>query len=226
MSDAPVQHKPPRRGILSVLLGWVGAAVTTLLASLLFSLVTEWVGMIFFWPELGIFHSQQMLMTELTWFADNVRRSLLVADPVALVGHSLSLVEVWLSQIPGLQWLRDRSGGGWWLTEYLQVTVYVVMTFVLRVCILVLTAPLFVLAAFTGVIDGLVRRDIRRFGCGYESGFIYHHAKRRVTSVFWMAWLIYLSLPFSVVPWIILLPAAFLFGLTISITVGSFKKFL
>lgn len=225
MSDAPVQHKPPHRGILSVVLGWAGTAVTTLLASLLFSLMTEWIGMLFFWPEQGMFHSQQMLMTELMWFADNVRQSLLVADPVALAGRSLRQTEAWMLQIPGLLWLRDRPGMDW-LSEYLQAAVYVVMTFVLRVCILVLTAPLFVLAAFTGVIDGLVRRDIRRFGYGYESGFVYHHAKRKVVPVFFLAWVTYLSLPFSVAPWVILLPAAFLFGLMLSITVGSFKKFL
>ena len=232
MSETSTPHRAPRQGLLSTLLSWIGAAAGTLLVSLLFSLVTEWVGMVWLWPEQGAQHSQQMMLTELGWFAENVRRSLLMADPVALLGNVLQHIWQWLLREVGLErwlvWLRDQPEVAWLhgLSAYLQAAAYIVMTFVLRVFILLLTAPLFLLAALAGFTDGLVRRDIRRFGCGYESGFVYHHAKRTVMPVFWLAWIVYLSLPFPVVPWIILLPAAFLFGLSISIATGSFKKFL
>lgn len=130
--------------------------------------------------------------------------------------------------VPWLERLSHKQTGDWlhWLDIYVKATVYITLTFVLRVFILLLTSPLFILAALTGIVDGLVRRDIRRFGCGHESGFIYHHAKRTVIPTFFLTWMIYLSLPFSVNPCVILLPAAFLLGLTISITVGAFKRYL
>ncbi|CDL13820.1 putative membrane protein [Klebsiella pneumoniae IS46] len=42
--------------------------------------------------------------------------------------------------------------------------------------------PQFVLTIVIGLIDGLVRRDLRRFGAGHESGFVYHHARRMISS--------------------------------------------
>jgi hypothetical protein len=42
--------------------------------------------------------------------------------------------------------------------------------------------PQFVLTIVIGLIDGLVRRDLRRFGAGHESGFVYHHARRMIGS--------------------------------------------
>jgi hypothetical protein len=54
---------------------------------------------------------------------------------------------------------------------------------------LCLTLPLFLMAAFVGLVDGLVCRDIRRFGAGRESGFIYHRARASL-------------IPLAVLPWV------------------------
>ena len=75
-----------------------------------------------------------------------------------------------------------------------------------RLLVLVLTLPLFLLAAFVGMIDGLVRRDIRKFGAGRESGFIYHRAKASLMPLAVLPWIIYLTLPVSVHPLLVLLP--------------------
>ena len=222
----------PQQGLISKGLSWTGRVITALMASWFFSLMMEWVGIAFIWPEQGAEHSRLMMNTELTWFATNVQQSLLSTDPVGQLNTLLQQIWQWLfSDTRAMQWLEklSRRPDGDMLRElivYAEAAVYITLTFVLRVFILLLTAPLFVLAALTGVIDGLVRRDIRRFGCGYESGFIYHHAKRIVLPIFFLTWVIYLSLPFSVAPWVILLPSAFLFGLSVSITVGSFKKYI
>ncbi|MGR7526933.1 TIGR03747 family integrating conjugative element membrane protein [Klebsiella aerogenes] len=230
-SDALPQRTAPK-GMISMLLGWAGRVLATLLASLLFSLVTEWVGMTFFWRDMGVQHSHLLMDSELHWFSANVRRSLLMADPAgqldAVLQHIWQWVFVNTKFVEGLAWLRNSPDAHelYRLDDYLKAAVYITLTFVLRVFILLLTAPLFVLAAFTGVVDGLVRRDIRRFGSGYESGFVYHHAKHLVMPVFYLAWMVYLTLPFSVPPFVVLLPAAFLFGLSISIMVGAFKKYI
>ena len=51
-------------------------------------------------------------------------------------------------------------------------------------------------AAFVGLVDGLVRRDIRRFGAGRESGFIYHRARASLIPLAVLPWVTYLALPF------------------------------
>jgi len=45
------------------------------------------------------------------------------------------------------------------------------------------------MAVFTRLIDGLVRRDLRRFGEG-ESGFIYHRTKRIIVPLWVAPWII------------------------------------
>ncbi|MCL2891380.1 TIGR03747 family integrating conjugative element membrane protein [Brenneria tiliae] len=232
MSETPNQPVTRPKGLISTLLASLGKICAALIGSLFFSLVVEWLGIAFLWSELGAEHSRMMMETELNWFAENVTRSLLISDPVNQLTIILGKTWRWLFMdtgfIPWLEKLRDKQDSDWfhWLDIYVKATVYITLTFVLRVFILLLTSPLFILAALTGIVDGLVRRDIRRFGCGYESGFIYHHAKRTVIPMFFLAWMIYLSLPFSINPCVILLPAAFLLGVTISITVGAFKKYM
>lgn len=232
MSDTPVHHNPPQKGLIATPLSWTGKACATLIGSLFFSLIVEWLGIAFFWPEQGAEHSRLMMNEELGWFADNVTHSLLMTDPVGKLDVILHQTWQWIfidtGFIPWLEQWRNKPGNHWihWVDTYIQATVYITLTFVLRVFILLLTAPLFVLTALVGIIDGLVRRDIRRYGCGYESGFIYHHAKRTVLPIFFLTWIIYLSLPFSMNPSLILLPAASIFGCVITLSVGTFKKYL
>ena len=91
---------------------------------------------------------------------------------------------------------------------------------------LILTLPLFFMAAFVGFVDGLVRRDVRKFGAGRESGFVYHRAKASLLPLAVLPWVAYLALPISMHPLLILLPSAALLGLAVNLTAGSFKKYL
>ncbi|HAT1683426.1 TPA: TIGR03747 family integrating conjugative element membrane protein [Klebsiella oxytoca] len=222
----------PKRGLIATPLSWPGKICTTLIGSLFFSLVVEWAGIAFLWPGQGAEHSHMMLNTELGWFTQNVTRSLLMDNPLQQLNAFLHPLWQWLFLDTGfIRWLaqlRHKPSDHWLhLVEiYSLATAYIILTFVLRVFILLLTSPLFVLAAMVGMTDGLVRRDIRRYGCGHESGFVYHHAKRSVIPVFFLTWIIYLSLPFSVNPCVILLPSALIFGLSITIMFGTFKKYL
>jgi len=113
-----------------------------------------------------------------------------------------------------------------WTESYLIAAAFVVLIFLVRLLVLVLTLPLFLLAGFVGLVDGLVRRDIRRFGAGRESGFIYHRAKSSLMPLAVLPWVTYLALPFSVSPLWILLPSAILLGVAMNIAAGSFKKYL
>jgi integrating conjugative element membrane protein (TIGR03747 family) len=103
---------------------------------------------------------------------------------------------------------------------------YTGLVFLVRLLVLFLTQPLFITAASVGLVDGLVRRDIRRFGTGRESGYIYHRAKVCLMPLVILPWVIYLSSPVSVHPLFILVPSSIFLAVAVNITIGSFKKYI
>lgn len=246
-SSQPVQQSQPPKPhglLMTVLWDMPWRIVGMLLVSLLFSLIVEYIGIAFFWPEQGAEHSRAVMVTESGYFSEGFTRSLLLSAPVTSVSNGITVGYQWLFVNSGfLGWLQSaqssNSGnaltdglnvGGAWLIqvarEYLMASMYVTLVFLMRVTILVLSVPLFVLVALVGIVDGMVRRDLRRYGAGYESSFLYHHAKRFVKPALFIPCIVYLSVPFSVYPNVLLLPAALLMGLAISVTMGSFKKYL
>lgn len=95
-----------------------------------------------------------------------------------------------------------------------------------QLAILLQALPLFALTITIGLIDGLVRRDLRRFGAGHESGFVYHHARRMISSSLIATGLVWLAVPIFLEPEYVLIPGAILIGLTASVAFGAFKKHL
>lgn len=63
---------------------------------------------------------------------------------------------------------------------------------------------------------GPVRRDIRRFGAGRESGFFHPRARAGQMPLAVLPWIAYLALPISVSPMLILLPSAVSLGFAAS----------
>lgn len=217
-----------------------------LMGSLLLSIVIECVGMYCFWPDQGWHHAQHMLDYELEQLSSQFTHSLVIQEPGRTAQWVINGAYEWLFVKTGLlEWMEHVSvrarvpsqgeardfhyylGQLYRLTEsYLIAAGFTVLTFLVRLLVLILTLPLFVMAAFVGFVDGLVRRDIRKFGAGHESGFVYHRAKAALTPIAVMSWIIYLMLPISVHPLLILLPSAALLGAVVCITASSFKKHL
>ena len=90
----------------------------------------------------------------------------------------------------------------------------------------VLALPAFGLFGWVGVVDGLMRRDLRRFGGGPKSSFVYHHLKPWLPALLWLPPAGYVLLPISLHPNAVFLPAATLFALLVAETIARFKKFL
>ena len=233
--------------------GWVASVVTlpwrlfgVLVASLLLSIVIECVGMHLFWPDQGWRHAQGMLDYELNQLSTHFTRSAVVQEPGRTARWLVEGTYEWVFVKTGLlDWMRDASAQAsapsrgahqdfryylaqvyLWTERYLIAAGFTVLTFIVRLLILVLTLPLFLLAAFVGLVDGLVRRDIRRFGAGRESGFIYHRARVSLIPLAVLPWVTYLALPVSVNPLLILLPGAALLGVAVCIAAATFKKYL
>jgi len=249
MSDPAVaaqRQQQGQQGLISSLVTLPFRLFGVLCGSLLLCILIECVGMHFFWPEQGWRHAQGMLHYELDQLSENFTRSALVQEPGRTAHRLVEQGYEWLFVRTGLlDWIRDASaqasapsrGGSRdfryylsqvyvWTESYLIAAAFTTLTFIVRLLVLVLTLPLFLLAAFVGLVDGLVRRDIRKFGAGRESGFIYHRAKAALMPLAVLPWVIYLALPVSLHPLLILLPGAMLLGLAMNIAAGSFKKYL
>ena len=98
--------------------------------------------------------------------------------------------------------------------------------FFVRLSILILSMPAFILFGIVGVSDGLMQRDLRRWCGGNESGYIYHWAKRFALPVLVITWVIYLAIPSSIHPNFIITPFAVMFGLVLMVMSSKFKKYL
>lgn len=238
------QNTPPqpvqRPGVIVSAIGLIFRIIGLLIASLLFSILIEFAGLLLLWGDQGWRHSQAMLTSELSWLSEHFKSSLILQQPGPTIVQLLDFLNQWLLVKTGFadfaQQARVSSqGNGFWswinqlyvsIEDFVLAAVYVTFTFTVRLTILVLAIPLFLLATLTGFVDGLMRRDLRKFGAGRESSFVYHRAKRAVIPLLVVPWAIYLSLPFSLNPMVVFLPCAVMLGVAMAITAATFKKYL
>src|SRR5690606_6493674 len=187
-------------------------------------------------------HSRSMLEREIGWLDRDFRQSLLSSEPAhaarnaANRSHDLLFERTGLTRLEG--WLRrpaidaDSSPKhrfrSWYrpTADFITAAGQVVQLFVVRLTVLALATPVFLLFSLVGLVDGLVQRDLRRWGGGRESSYLYHYAKRSVFGFLMAAWVIYLAFPISINPSWIILPFAALFAFSIKVTASTFKKYL
>ena len=78
---ADPRRREVRQGLISTALTTLAKAVQWLLLALLFSILTEWAGMVLWWPEEGIQHSRAMLEAEIGYLDADFRRSVVTSSP-------------------------------------------------------------------------------------------------------------------------------------------------
>lgn len=249
MSDPAVaaqRQQAHQQGLIAGLITLPFRFFGVLCGSLLLCIAIECVGVHFFWPQEGWRHAQAMLNHELALVSESFTRSVVVQEPGRTARHLVEMAYDWLFMKSGLlDWIRDaatQASAGvrsqahdlrYYLgmvyvhmQSYLIASAYTALVFLVRLLVLTLTLPLFLMAAFVGLVDGLVRRDVRSFGAGRESGFVYHRAKASLMPLAILPWVTYLALPVSVHPLLILLPSAAMFGVAVCIAAATFKKYL
>jgi integrating conjugative element membrane protein (TIGR03747 family) len=242
----PQSQQVREQGLIATLFTLPFRLFGVLCGSLLLCILIECVGLHFFWPEQHWHHAQGMLTYELDQLSSYFTRSVLVQEPGRTAHQWVERAYEGLFVKTGLlDWVHDtaehaRAGRDsrsrdfpyylgqvcLHLEDYVLASIYSLLTFLVRLLVLCLMLPLFVMSAFAGIVDGLVRRDVRRFSAGRESGFVYHRAKASLIPLAVLPWLVYLALPVSVSPLLILLPSAVLLGVATDIASGSFKKYL
>ncbi|MCP5443268.1 MAG: TIGR03747 family integrating conjugative element membrane protein [Chromatiaceae bacterium] len=239
---ADPRHREVRQGLLSKSVTTLAQGVQWLLLALLFSILTEWAGMLWWWPEEGLQHSRSMLEAEIDYLVSDFRKSVLTSSPAEFAKTVADKTYTVLFELTGLvdliAWLSappapDEGGVKFWIhalfkpiAEFVIAAMQVTQVFSVRLAILTLATPVFVLFSLVALVDGFVKRDLRRWGGGRESSFVYHWAKRSALPLLVLSWVIYLALPFSLHPTFIVLPFAVLFALSVSVTASTFKKYL
>lgn len=236
------QYQPPRRkepGLIGNLFSALVQLVVWLVISLILSIIIEWQGMIWFWPEQGAEHAKTVLAADQIYLNQQLHdRSLVMRnDIVTLTNEGVIWVvhQSWLKttlrnipKAPVGSFLTMQVWGNEFYQrydEYLEASTYVTQTFVIRLALILFSLPIFIIAALVGGVDGLVERDLRRWGGGRESSNVFNLARRSVLPAFVAACVLYISLPFSLNPVIVILPFSFLLGLAVRIGFERLKKY-
>lgn len=225
------EHVPPGPVRSPGVLGWIallpGVLVGFCLGAWMLAIALEWLGDAFFWRNICASHSEQVLQAAWLWWRGAASAPVWLVEDQALASDTLQ------QGIAALVHSLNGQSGLFW-TETATTVIRcallsagnITLTFLLRLAILLQALPLFALTITIGLIDGLVRRDLRRFGAGHESGFVYHHAKRMISSCLIATGLMWLAVPIFLVPEYVFIPAAAGIGLAVSMTGGSFKKYV
>ncbi|EAV3589095.1 TIGR03747 family integrating conjugative element membrane protein [Salmonella enterica] len=225
------EHAPPPPARRPGLIGWLallpGVLIGFCLGAWMLAIALEWLGDAFFWRNACASHSEQVLQATSQWWRGSAGAPVWLVENLALASDTLQ------QGIAALIASLNRQSGLFWTETVttvircaLQSASNITLTFLLRLAILLQALPLFVLTITIGLIDGLVRRDLRRFGAGHESGFVYHHAKRMIGSSLVATGLVWLAVPVFLEPEHVLVFGALIVSLTVWFTAGTFKKYL
>jgi len=239
---ADPRRRVVQEGLISKSLTATAKVIQWVLFSLVFSIIIEWAGMVLWWPDEGLDHSRTMLTKEISYLDTDFERSVVTSDPARFAKRFADntyhyLFEVtrfvdfirWVSPAPVLneQGFRSTLHKIYHpIAEFVIAMMQVTQVFSVRMAILTLAMPVFLLFSLVALVDGLVQRDLRRWGGGRESSFVYHYAKKATLPLVVLAWVVYLALPFSLHPTFVVLPFTTMFALTVAVTASTFKKYL
>ncbi|EDR2626684.1 DUF4400 domain-containing protein [Salmonella enterica subsp. enterica serovar Thompson] len=200
----------PPQGPVGWLLSLAGRIIGLIIGALVLRIVLELAGLYFWWPQEGSRHVFQVMRQERVELVITLQPHPFGNDIVMLLekGSTRVLMANRLLQKPFI------------------TLAYTLVSFMLRLTWLIAILPLLCLCVLIGLKEGLVRRDLRRFGSGLESVFVHRYVIRAGSSVTSTVWVFYLAQPLLVPTMLVLLPAMLWSGFTIRMAVGSFKRWL
>ena len=235
----PIQQ---RQGPFIFIVSLVGSFVLSVLTALLVGMVIEWIGMHWWWKDDGICHSRDLVTKDLNYLTD-YRQSLVTEETAsefaagwaAAAGNGAEkigftrLIKAGAEPIPATATDGERRARGILKTiaVYLLAAFFVMQDAAVRLAVVYLALPALALAVVLGTVDGLARRDVRKWSGGRESSFVYHHSKRLLWPAFTGGFFLYLLWPTGGLnPAWMVLPFSVATGLTISVMAATFKKYL
>lgn len=206
----------------------VGQIILFFLVAMVLTVVVEWVGMTTLWRDEGVGHSRRLVASEQEALALSVRPGATFGNSVAgFLERAVGEGRYWLIDRTGLTWLTlALSGSTTGISDYLEAAINALETFVLRLAVVVLALPAFLLVGVFAAVEGLTRRALRRYGGGHETAYLFHHGKRLLWPSVFLPSVVYLSAPVALSPVWVYAPALFVFGVGVAVTFSKFKKFL
>lgn len=231
-SNSMPQRKEP--GLVGRLFSGVLNIIFWLCLSLLISITIEWIGITFFWSEQGANHAKEMLKSEKHFL--NQRLVGHTNHTIQTIVHTTQTINQWIAETSAKtsrQFTPIRRNAYFKALnkyyqhskEYIEVVPYVAQVFFTRIAIILFSLPVFILAGIFGATDGLIERDLRRWGGGRESSNLYNIARKSIFPVFIMACMIYLSLPTSIHPSWVIMPFVVVFGFAVRVSFERLKKY-
>ena len=216
-----------------------------LLLGLFGNILMEWLCMGLLWPEESFSRSQKMLEAEIQYLEQDLQESLLTEQPTRFAVGMASQLNGLLFQKTGIvkavaltdqpkYWQQQQQSNRFTQImyrffasahDYLVAAMVATQVYALRLSVLCLSIPVFVLAGLVGAIDGIVQRDLNRWRGGRELGQRYHLAKSFVAPALMLPWIVYLAWPTTLHPYFIILPFAGFLGWVMSIMTARFKKY-
>ncbi|MYH91653.1 MAG: TIGR03747 family integrating conjugative element membrane protein [Gammaproteobacteria bacterium] len=233
MSTGAARTSPERpRGLLGRVFRWAVGVVAAIVAALVLTVVVEWAGLTFLWADRGAKRSAGVLRQDLLWLTgaavESIQLPLVTIPAPAMMAAELSTslyrwAFVWTGIEQALVWISSASV---LLAVYIQAGLNAVQTFFVRLAITVTAMPLFVIFAWWGAMEGLVRRDLRRFGGDIERGMVYHWAKHVAGAVVALPVFLYLAWPGSINPAWLFVPFALALGVNLMVVTSTFTKYV
>ena len=198
------------------LIKWLGFA-------LLFSIIIELIGITFIWSNEGSNHAKELLDYDLRFLSSTMQDSLTSIQPKDYIFNHVQ----WLSQMSadyGLnQYMNQLQNNA---REYAFAVYYICLSFLIRTMILFYSMPLFILIGMVGFVDGVVARELRRWGGGKESSWLFHRFYALVPVLCILPWVIYLGVPLKIHPNSIVVPTALITAMMIFFSTKTFKKYM
>lgn len=215
----PPVEKP--KGVLAQSLSWTTSLIGALLMAVAISVVIELVGIAAgWWPGN---HAAALLFVERGYIQGIEQIPLMSFTPMAAAGYAEDKLQTVVGGVYQDALDTQRSDP---LSVYVLGAINISQLVVLRLVVTLFALPGYLVVALAAVIDGGVRRDIRKYTGEHESSYIFHGAKRWILPGIMGTVSLYLLLPFSVYPALIFAPSMLLFGYLLYVVTGSFKKFI
>ena len=236
--EAAAPIEPRRLWSVPGLFDHVVAFLTVTLLGWMLSIVLEWCGIAFgWWDQPGAGHSARLLRTELHWLDRDFTTPLAAGRLIEWADWGARQLYHWSGLQGFVSWVVSDQPAPWagletirrvlrYWGEYLLAAAYITQLVGARLVVVVLTLPAYAMIGVMSLVDGLVQRDLRRFGGGLESGLLYHHLKAMLRPMLSLPIFLYLISPWSLHPTTIFVPFVLGFGTFVQRTVARFKKYL
>ncbi|ECI6122029.1 TPA: DUF4400 domain-containing protein [Klebsiella michiganensis] len=205
----PPPSRPPQ-GPVGWLLSLAGRIIGLVIGALVLRVVLELAGLYFWWPQEGSRHVFQVMKREQVELISALQ-------PHPLRDEIVTLLESGVTGVLMVNRLQQKP---------FAAVAYTLVSFMQRLVWLAAMLPLICLCVVIGLTEGLVQRDLRRFGSGLESVFFHRYVIRSGSSVATTLWVVYLAQPLFLPTMLVLLTINLWFGITVWIVAGSFKRWL